>query len=238
MKHLSGISRHGRGSGRRLARSIGLGLLLLLLAQLAGAQMTWYAEKYASGDVPVRVEQLWSKGHLFRSEAVIAGHPIVTIVRQDQYIILDRLSRKGVSIQRSPAAMAKQEQTLRPFGNELKSILRAGAEFIRTEDFGGRKCDLYRLTNDQGRREVCVTTDDAKLPVLLRIWMRRSGREIEGRYINWTNMLPIDDSYFEPDPRIPLTKLSYEEYVARAHKDLELPAPPLYRDLLHGDGSS
>ena len=42
----------------------------------------------------------------------------------------------------------------------------------------------------------------------------------------------------DPDPRIPLTKISYEEYVARARKDLELPAPPLYRDLLHGDGSS
>ncbi|MAE93354.1 MAG: hypothetical protein CL910_01705 [Deltaproteobacteria bacterium] len=213
-----------------------MALLLLSQAVLAD-ETTWYAEKYASGDVPVRVEHLWSKGQLFRSEAVIAGHPIVTIVRADQYIIIDRLSRTGVSIQRSATAIAEQKTHPRPFGNELASIQRAGAEFVRTEEFGGRKCDLYRLTNDQGRREVCATTDDAKLPVLLKIWMRRSNRVVEGRYLNWTNMLPIEDSYFEPDPRIPLTTISYDEYIKRARKDLPLPAPPLYRELLHGSGS-
>ncbi len=219
---------------------LGLGLLAapLLLALPGQASPTkarsWFAEKYAAGDVPVRVEYLWSKGPLFRSEAIIAGHPIVTIVRGDQYIIIDRLTRKGVSIQRSARAIAEQKGSERPFGNELTSLLAAGGEFVGTQDFAGKRCDLYRLTNGEGRREVCATQDEAKLPVLLRVWMRKSKRQVEGRYVNWVNTLDIPDSYFEPDPRIPLRPISYQQYLEHAHLDLELPAPPLYRDLLHG----
>lgn len=234
MQAVAGRSGRKRGG---LAALVGLILLGLQPAAGASAQTTWYAEKYAAGDVPVRVEYLWARGPLFRSETVIAGQPITTIVRGDRYIILDELSRKGVSIQRAAEALADEKKLPRPFGNELLELQRAGGEFVKTETFGGNECDLYRLTNDEGRREVCVTRDDARLPVLLRVWQRRSQRRMESRYTVWNDRLPVPESFFEPDPRIPLTQVGYQEYVDRASKDLELPAPPLYRDLLHGRGN-
>lgn len=208
------------------------------LAASATAQTTWYVEKYATGDAPVRVEHLWARGPMFRSEAVIAGHPITTIVKGDRYIIIDELNRTGVAIQRAPEAIRDEKTVPRPFGNELMGLQQAGGEFVGVETFGTNECDMYRLTNQEGRREVCATRDDAKLPILLRAWMRRSQRQIEARYVNWTDRLQIPETYFEPDPRIPLTQIPYQEYVDRVAKDLELPAPPLYRDLLHGRGDS
>lgn len=213
-----------------------VGLLLAAVAISAEGQTTWYAEKYAAGDAPVRVEHLWSRGSLFRSDAVVAGHTITTIIKGDQYIIIDQLLGTGVSITRAPEAAADQAAYPRPFGNELESLIEAGGEFIKVEDFGGNQCDLYRLTDSQGRREVCATKDEPKLPVLLRVWLRQSQRRIEARYLNWSYSMAIPEAFFDPDPRIALTKISYEEYVDRAAKDLVLPAPPLYRELLHGSG--
>lgn len=199
---------------------------------------TWYVEKYAAGDVPVRVEQLWSRGPLFRAESVVAGHPIVTIVRGDQYIIIDRIRRQGVTIERAPEAIAESEKHNRPFGNELQGLLAAGGEFVKVEDFGGLKCDLHRLTNTSGRREVCASQDAEKLPILLRVWMRKSNRRVEGRYVNWNKALGTPAYFFEPDPRILLKPITYQEYVKNSGAGLDLPAPPQYRDLLHGSGDS
>ncbi len=219
---------------RRATRISGIVLGLLLAAAAAAAQGSWYAEKYRAGDVPVSVEQLWSRGPLFRSETVINGHPIVNLVVGDRYVIIDRLTGKGVSIVRHPKAVREAEAGRRPFGNELTELTRAGGEFVRQEDFAGNRCDLYRLTSHEGRREVCATTDDEKLPVLTRVWMRRTQRQAESRYVNWTRQVDVPESFFAPDPRIPLQEITYQEYVDRAPKDLELPAPPLYHDLLHG----
>ena len=234
MSPLSPTPASRRCGARRLA-PVALALLLVAAGASAQGDDTWYAEKYAAGDAPVRVEHLWSRGSAFRSDAVIAGHTITTIVRGDQYIIIDQLLGTGVSIGRAPSAAADQAAFTRPFGNELEALVQAGGEFIKVEDFGGNRCDLYRLTNAQGRREVCATKSDPKLPVLLRVWLRQSQRNIEARYLNWRNGIEIPEAFFVPDPRIQLTPISYEQYVERAAKDLELPAPPLYRELLHGN---
>lgn len=224
--------------GTRWGRWVGALVLIVALlgwaVDAADAQDMWYAEKYAAGDVPISVEQLWSRGPLFRSETVIAGHPIVTIIRGDRYIIIDRLEQTGVSIERNPKALKDSEAGKRPFGTELDGLLAAGGEFVHEQDFAGNKCDLYRLTSQEGRREVCTTQDDEKLPVLTRVWMRSSQRRAENRYVNWTQQVQVPETFFDPDPRIPLRQVSYQEYVDRAPKDLKLPAPPLYRNLLHG----
>ncbi|MCP3982751.1 MAG: hypothetical protein GY723_00085 [bacterium] len=220
---------------RRMCGALAFTVALFgLAAGNARAQELWYAEKYAAGDVPISVEQLWSRGPLFRSETVIAGHPIVTIVRADRYIIIDRLTQKGVSIERHPKALKESAAGKRPFGTELEALLAAGGEFVREQDYAGNKCDLYRLTSQEGRREVCVTQDDEKLPVLTRVWMRSTQRRAESRFMNWTQQVEAPESFFDPDPRIPLSQISYQEYTERAATDLEIPAPPLYRALLHG----
>ncbi len=52
--------------------------------------------------------------------------------------------------------------------------------------------------------------------------------------MNWSRALEIRDSFFEPDPRVELVQLSYEEYLKRADKEPVTPFPPFFHHLLHG----
>ena len=211
--------------------------LLLMLAVPAVAQETpntWYAERIISGDTPPIVEHLWSKGPKFRAETVIGGHPILTLVDGERYITIDRLSNTGVSIQRSPAAIREDAERSRPFGNEGSILPGAGGEKVSTERVGGRQCDLYRLTNSEGRQDVCVSQDQARLPLQLRVWRRKSGKEAVTRYLDWVSGIEIPDDFFEPDSAVKLEQVSHEDYVRRAGEEQIGPAPPLFRGLLHG----
>lgn len=215
------------------------GVVLLLAAMMAPAAGqetpdTWYGERIVSGDIPVHVEHLWSKGPKLRAETVIGGHPIVTLVNGERYFIVDPLTKTGVAIQRSPRAIRADAARGRPFGNEATILLEIGGEKVSTQEVSGRPCDLYRLTNSEGRHEVCVSQDEARLPVLVRIWRRSSGKEALTRYLDWTRGLALSDAFFEPEPDVALESLSYDEYVARAAKEQIGPAPPFFRDLLHG----
>ena len=90
-----GASMRRQTRSRRMLGAALLGLALAFVlgpAADAGAQEIWYAEKFRAGDVPVSVEQLWSRGSLFRSETVINGHPIVNLVSGTRYVIIDRLT--------------------------------------------------------------------------------------------------------------------------------------------------
>jgi hypothetical protein len=204
------------------------------LAEEPPAEEVWYAERISAGDSPVQVEHFWSKGRRLRSEAVLLGHPIITIVRGDQYIMIDELTGQGVSIERSARAVAQDATRVRPFGDDFEVLREAGAEKVKTEEFGGRRCDLWRLTDDQGRREVCVTPDEPHLPLVRRMWVRGSGQSLEARYVEWSRDLDVPDSFFEPDPRIQMEYVTYQDYVDRASTERIGPAPPLHRDLLHG----
>jgi len=208
--------------------------IVLALATPSIAEGAWYAERLSSGDSPVRVEHLWSKSGRLRSETVFLGHPIVTIVKGDQYVIYDRLAGTGVSIQRSPVAIQQAAGRDRLFGNELDVLVEAGGEKVRVEELSGRACDLYRLTNQEGRREVCVTQDESQLPVFRRVWMRASGKTAEARYLEWSSELEVDDGFFVPDPRVHLEFVTYDDYLKRASKERIGPIPPLHRELLHG----
>jgi hypothetical protein len=199
------------------------------------AEAIWYAQRVSSGDTPVNVEHLWSKGRRFRSETVWLGHPIATVVNGERYLIIDRLERTGVSIQRSPVAVRQDATRARPFGHEYEALAQAGAEKIGTERIGGRACDLYRLTNDEGRREVCVTPEEDHLPVFRRVWMRASGRSAETSYVEWLRDVDVPDSFFEADPGVTLEHFTYQQYVERAPKERIGPAPPFFRELLHGE---
>lgn len=217
-------------------------LAVLSLGLLAGAASaeSWQAERLSSGGGPPRIEQLWAKGSSFRAEIVLGGHLVVTYVQGDRYVVVDALTGKGTSIQRSPKAIAQDASRGRPFGNEQPLLVAAGAEKVKTEGEGEASCDLYRLTDEAGRREVCVTNTPDKLPVYVRAWDRRSGAESETRYLGWSKALEgqgvaIGDSFFTPDPRVTLTSLTYEAFLAKAQAG-ENPAvaPILYPELLVG----
>jgi hypothetical protein len=219
--------------------SLGIRTALAMLLTAApvvaqGAPSAWYAERITSGDIPVHVEHLWSKGSKFRAEMVLGGHPIVTLVSGERYITVDRLSNTGVSIQRSPKAIREDATRGRPFGNEWIALEADGGEKVSTETIAGRECDLYRLTDEGGRREVCVSQNETRLPLLYTVWQRGSGREARTHYLDWTSGLTLLDDFFEPDSAVTLEHLTYDDYLLRAAKEQIGPAPPFFRELLHG----
>jgi hypothetical protein len=216
-----------------------LALLLLGFVAAAASAETWHAERVTSGGgAPPRVERLWSKGAWLRAEVVIAGHPVLTFVKGDRYIVVDALAGKGTSIQRSPKAVAEDATRGRPFGTERAVLVKLGGERVKTEGEGGATCELYRLTDEAGRREVCVSTGEDGVPLFTRAWSRQTGAETETRYIAWSKDLEgkgvtIGDDFFAPDPRIPLESFTYEGFMAKAQQG-EAPAvaPILYPELL------
>jgi hypothetical protein len=198
-------------------------------------QETWFVQRVTTGDAPLRVENLWSKGRKLRAETVIAGRPILTLVNGPLYSVIDPLAGVGLAVERSPRALAEDAAGARPFGDDGERLLAAGAEQVATESAGGRPCDLYRLTDGKGRREICLTRDPARLPLRGQEFDRATSRRVETRYLDWARDFPASDAFFEPDPRIRLERLGYEEYLARAAKEAVGPAPVLYRALLHGN---
>ena len=109
-----------------------------------------------------------------------------------------------------------------------------GGEKVSTQTIAGGECDLYRLTNQKGRREVCVSQDERRLPLLYTVWQRGSGKEVRTYYPYWTSGLALLDDFFEPDPATKLEHLSYDDYVRRAAKERIGPVPPFFGSLLHG----
>jgi hypothetical protein len=210
-------------------------------AASAAAADSWHAERVttAAGASP-RVERLWSKGPALRAEIVLAGHAVVTYVKGDRYVVVDALTGKGTSIQRSPKAVAEDATRGRPFGGEQKVLVAAGGEKVKTEGTGDAACDLYRITDQAGRREVCVSTGKEQLPIFARAWDRHSGAESETRYLAWSRDLEgkdiaLSDSFFSPDPRVTLTSYSFDDFMAKAQAGESVSVGPiLYPELLIG----
>ena len=196
---------------------------------------TWYAETLAEGDRNFRVSYLWSKKSKFRAVTMVNGHPIITMVDGPNYYTVDALTKRGISIARSPRAIERDKQGKRPFGDELELTLRSGGEKVGTETIGGGVCDLYQLTNDTGRVKVCVTQTEPPLPVRIENFRRQSARTEIIRYVNWISGMEIPDSFFKPGSDVQLEHVGYEEYLERSPVEPLGPAPPIYGYLLHGD---
>jgi hypothetical protein len=218
-----------------------LALALLAFAASAAAADSWHAERLTSGaGGPPRAERLWSKGPALRAEIVLGGHAVITYVKGDRYVVVDALTGKGTSIQRGPNAIAADAKRGRPFGTELQQLVAAGAEKVKTEGSGESACDLYRITDQAGRREVCVTTSPEQLPVYVHAWDRESGAESETRYLAWSKDLEgkdvaIAESFFTPDPRVTLESFSYDAFMAKAQAGESVAvAPIMFPDLLIG----
>jgi hypothetical protein len=197
----------------------------------------WYAQRIMGGDTPIRVEQLWSKGRKLRSETVVAGYPVLTLVSGEFYYVIDPVKMVGLAVRRSPAALLvdRNKPAERPFGSEGEQLSASGAEKVRSDSLGGQACQVFRLTDERGRQEVWVTDSALRLPLRIDAIDRSSGAHVRTDYVGWLQgELDLPDSYFEPDPRVQLERLEYDEYVKRAAAGPVGPAPVLFRDLLHG----
>jgi len=224
---------------RRILAPALAGLLLAALAAAARAgdasEPTWYATAVAHGDAGMNVTNFWSKGAKLRAETVIEGHRIVTIVNGRNYYAYDSLGAEGVAIVRAPKAIEQDDPKTRPFGREAVKLVEQGAERVREERIMGRLCEVYRVTDRQGRREVWVTKGEPHLPVRLSIFRRGLGVTQYTDYLNWRRGLEMPDAFFEPEDGVTLQRMDLETYVSRTlEKGPVGPVPVLYADLLHG----
>jgi outer membrane lipoprotein-sorting protein len=195
---------------------------------------TWAADALTQSDAGIEVAHLWSKGRKFREERVIQMMPILTIVNGDTYYAIDALGARGVAITRSPKALADDAKAARPMDQQIQSMIRQGAEKIGTERIGGRTCVGYQITDKKGKQTVWITDDAVRIPVRAEVFDRTSGRSASTHF-NWARDLPIPDAFFEPDPRIQLERLSYEDYRKRSQSGPVGPIPVLHGHLLHGE---
>lgn len=210
-----------------------------VLAQSAptGSPTSWYAQTIALNEKGrSQMAHFWSKGPLFRSEMVVQGRKIVTIVDRTTYYVIDEASGQGIAIERAEAARALDARSQRPFGNELEKLLREGGELIRSEQVRGQPADVYRLTNAQGRRTVWVSTSKLQVPLRIETYTREGATTGSVDYLLWAHNPMLADSFFAPNPRVRMKQLSYEEYRKESRRAPVGPAPVLYRHMLHGEG--
>ncbi len=186
-------------------------------------------------DAGLNVTYFWSKGARLRAETVIAGRRVTTIVSGNTYYAYDAVGQNGIAVTRSPKAIAADARGERPFGREFETLVAAGAERIRDEKVMGRDCEVYRLTDQYGRRELWVTKDKLRLPVRVIVYRRDAQKTTTTDFVNWLTGLSIADGFFQPESSIELERLDFETYAKRSATGEPIgPVPVLYTDLLVG----
>jgi len=196
---------------------------------------TWFSQVLSHSDAGLNVTYFWSKGAKLRAETVIAGRRVTTIVSGSTYYAYDAVSQNGVAVSRSPKAIATDARGERPFGREFENLLSQGAERIRAEQVMGRACEVFRLTDQLGRRELWVTQDKLRLPVRVVVYRRDTQKTTTTDFVNWLTGLSIADGFFEPESSIAFQRLDFETYIQRSSTGEPIgPVPVLYTDLLVG----
>ncbi len=168
-----------------------------------------------------------------RADTVVGGIPVVTIVNGTTYYAMNGRSLVGTAIERAPKALANDVKGGRPFLNDGERMIAMGGEKISSERIAGRPCDVYRLTDNEGKKTVWMTQDNLHLPVKIELFGRGEGQTAT-TIINWSRDFEVPDAFFEPDPRVTMDRISYEEYGKRAQNGMPSAVPVLYGDLLHG----
>ena len=223
-------------------RAAAVGIALLGAAAVRAADpapapgtSTWFSQAFSHSDGGINVTYFWSKGAKLRAETVIAGRLVTTIVSGNTYYAYDAVSQNGVAVTRSPKAIATDARGERPFGREFENLVSQGAERIRDEDVNGRACEVFRLTDQLGRRELWVTKDKIRLPVRVVVFRRDSQKTTTTDFVNWLTGLSIADGFFEPASSIAFQRLDFDTYIKRSSTGEPIgPVPVLYTDLLVG----
>ncbi len=200
----------------------------------ASASETWHVSTYVSGPMGFRVIDYWSKGPWMRANTLVSGHPLTTIVHGERYVVFDAIRGEGLSIRRSPRALAGDATRGRPFGNDLAELVAQGGEKVEDLRFRGEDATVWRLTSDATRRTVWVRRRKEDLPMRVEIFERASAQTVTIDYANWIRGIEIDESFFEAPAQVSLRRLDYDAYLESAQSGDAGPFPVLYPDLLHG----
>jgi len=201
----------------------------------APASPTWFSQVISHSDAGLNVSYFWSKGARLRAETVIAGRRVTTIVAGNTYYAYDAVSQNGIAIPRSPKAIAADAKGARPFGREFEKLKSQGAERVREEVVMGRECEVFRLTDQLGRRELWVTKDELRLPVRVIVYRRDTQKTTATDFVNWLTGLSIADAFFEPESSVAFERMDLDRYLQRSSTGEPVgPVPVLYTDLLVG----
>lgn len=194
-----------------------------------------YAMTMTKGGTGIHVVEYWSKGATLRAHTTISGHPFVTIVSKDMYYTLDPIFKRGVAIARGPRSMAADKGRRRLFGNEFEDMVAAGAEKIRSEKSPAGLLDVYRLTNEEGKRTVWVTADEYRLPLKFETFDRRTGVDSSLDYLSWSPLRLRDDFFDPPTVDWEIERVeTYEEWLRAPANASFKQAPVIFPLLLHG----
>jgi hypothetical protein len=205
-------------------RSVGAVLTAALAAGAAhardegdGSPETWFARMLARNGSQLAVTYFWSKGAMMRSETVVAGQLIVTIVNGDTYYTYSPSGGGGLAVARAPEAI--DADTVRPFGREVELLRTQGAEKVGEEMLRGRLCDVYRVTDAGGRRELWVTQGEPSVTSRIEIFQRATGTTQYLDYDQWLQGIPLADGFFEPHGGLQLKRYALDEYLLEATRD-------------------
>jgi len=191
------------------------------------------ATSLARTEYEVVVAQYWSLGPLLRAEAVIGGSNVVTVVDGETYAVFDALTNRGYRVKRSADAKARDAIRKRPFGLHLQEILDQGGERIREEKSDGIDVDVYRVTDEQGRRTLWARAGEDQIPIRLETYERSRGRTGRLDWINWLEGVEIPVAFFAPPSEVVFEDFdSFEEFQIRAAQSPLSPAPPFFPELI------
>jgi outer membrane lipoprotein-sorting protein len=193
---------------------------------------TWHATTYVKSSMGLHVIHYWSKRSWMRAQTTLDGHPVVTIVRDGDYIGFDALTGRGVRVRRAPEAVKEDRDRTRPFGNDLAELIAQGADKVEESERSGRAVEIWQKTDGAGRRKLWVTSDEPRLPMRLEVFVRAGSETITTDYADWTKGLKIPDSFFEAPSNVTLETLDYPAYMEASA--VRRVGPVLYPELLHG----
>ena len=97
--------------------------------------------------------------------------------------------------------------------------------------------DVYRLTDDRGRRTVWVSGDEYQLPVRFETFIRATGETARLEYWNWAPMRLPDEFFASPsgaDGWKITTVESYEAWLSANRSERFRQVPIILPVLLHG----
>ena len=194
-----------------------------------------YAMSMSRGDSGLHIVEYWSKGRTMRAHTTLSGHPFVTLVDSEYYYTLDPVFKRGVAIPRSPRSKAADEGRQRLFGNEYEDMIEGGAAKIRSEETPAGPIDVYRLTDDTGRRTVWVTGDEYHLPLKFETFIRSTGETAQLEYLSWAPLRLMGEFFSAPGADWELERVpTYEAWVKAAPSSGFKQAPIIFPTLLHG----
>jgi len=194
-----------------------------------------YAMSLTRSDSGLHIVEYWSKGATLRAHTTIGGHPFVTLVDAEHYYTLDPVFKRGVAIPRSPRAKAADRGRHRLFGNEFEEMLAQGGEKIRSEETPAGPVDVYRLTDDKGRRTVWVTGDTYKLPLKFETFIRATGETAQLEYLSWSPLRLPAEFFSPPGEDWEIERLpSYDAWLGADLTATYRQAPIIFPLLLHG----